>query len=129
MCFRGAWWPCARGGSLRAPRRRFGQWKPLGPRRAAPARARQSWRGAGIARSQTLYRRARSPYWTRVALFYRRRLETRVFTLAQKRIISQPSNKRGDHVARNGQILRKAPEGLRGLSPTANREEFGPIQP
>ena len=33
-----------------------------GPRRAAPARARQSWRGAGIARSQTLYRRARSPY-------------------------------------------------------------------
>ena len=39
-----------------------------GPRRAAPARARQSWRGAGIARSQTLYRRARSPYRRRVAL-------------------------------------------------------------
>ena len=43
-----------------------------GPRRAAPARARQSWRGAGIARSQTLYRRARSPYRGAVRVLYRR---------------------------------------------------------
>ena len=60
---------------------------------AAPARGRLRSVGAEIARWQTLYKRARSPYRTRAALFYRRRLETRVFTLAQKRIISQrPTN-------------------------------------
>ena len=50
---------------------------------AAPARGRLRSVGAEIARWQTLYKRARSPYRTRAALFYRRSLETRVFTLAQ----------------------------------------------